>query len=95
MAGGTPVESPEVSIPSKPGRVLQEQEAFNAEAEDSFNPVQAGKGSARKRLKGAFEPSLRFNPVQAGKGSASAVYESGRVVETGFNPVQAGKGSAS
>ena len=110
-----------VSIPSKPGRVLQagcqgqgalpdlpfqsrpSREGFCKSGTGSclscsacFNPVQAGKGSARRprRTPMARRRLRSFNPVQAGKGSASGGPHRAPRRHPSFNPVQAGKGSA-
>ncbi len=110
---------PRVSIPSKPGRVLQghprgrppsrtlfqsrpSREGFCKSGPvagrvtlGGFNPVQAGKGSARTRREDRGSHHGGFNPVQAGKGSASMMPYTASLLMRSFNPVQAGKGSAS
>ena len=84
----------QVSIPSKPGRVLQVRLGWWNLTASGFNPVQAGKGSARTSA-----------VPRAGSCRVSIPSKPGRVLQVQnliwprstqqcFNPVQAGKGSA-
>ncbi len=83
-----------VSIPSKPGRVLQAGAWSTVEVASCFNPVQAGKGSARVlHLAGVTRSQFQSRPSREGfckrrRRRCSTAWAC-------FNPVQAGKGSAS